>query len=222
MSEAEWLTRKKRIDTRLKHKGRKLLPFSPGLELTALDRCAVEELPTGNGPADYALFVGGQCLGIVEAKKVSVNPQNVLEQAKTVCAGSLRRSWSMEGLPGPVSLCEQRGADLASRYALRKACLASTAAAAGSCLQGRVAQKELCEAKVPIVRLNLKAGEELTFILRNESNPALIAAERCLSFLGGKSLWRGGRTSVFSKFTATMLAAALRLPPPLASRMPTF
>lgn len=87
MSEAEWLTRKKRIDTRLKHKGWKLLLFSPDLDLKTLDRCAVEELPTGNGPADYALFVGGQCLGIVEAKKVAVNPQNVLEQAKRYARG---------------------------------------------------------------------------------------------------------------------------------------
>ncbi len=87
MSEAEWLTRKKRIDTRLKHKGWKLLPFSSNLDLKALDKCAVEELPTGNGPADYALFVSGQCLGIVEAKKVTVNPQNVLEQAKRYARG---------------------------------------------------------------------------------------------------------------------------------------
>src|SRR5207237_3549367 len=46
-----------------------------------------EELPTGNGPADYALFVGGQCLGIVEAKRVAINPQNVLEQAKRYARG---------------------------------------------------------------------------------------------------------------------------------------
>jgi type I restriction enzyme R subunit len=87
MNEAEWLTRKKRIDTRLKQSGWKLLPFSSGLDLTTLDKCAVEELPTGNGPADYALFVGGRCLGIVEAKKVTVNPQNVLEQAKRYARG---------------------------------------------------------------------------------------------------------------------------------------
>lgn len=87
MYEAEWLTRKKRIDTRLKQKRWKLLPFSAGLDLKTLDRCAVEELPTANGPADYALFVGGQCLGIVEAKKVTVNPQNVLEQAKRYARG---------------------------------------------------------------------------------------------------------------------------------------
>jgi len=87
MNEAEWLTRKKRIDTRLKQAGWKLMRFSPQLNLKVLDQCAVEELPTGNGPADYALFVDGRCLGIVEAKKVAVNPQNVLEQAKRYARG---------------------------------------------------------------------------------------------------------------------------------------
>ena len=69
MSEAEWLTRKKRIDARLKKQGWKLKRFSSGLDLISLDCVAVEELPTANGPADYALFVEGRCLGIVEAKK---------------------------------------------------------------------------------------------------------------------------------------------------------
>jgi type I restriction enzyme, R subunit len=85
--EAEWLTRKKRIDSRLTQKGWRLVRFSAGLDLKALDKYAVEELPTGNGPADYGLFVGGRCLGIVEAKKVTVNPQNVLEQAKRYARG---------------------------------------------------------------------------------------------------------------------------------------
>jgi type I site-specific restriction endonuclease len=45
----------------------------------SLDKVAVEEIPTANGPADYGLFVRGRLLGIIEAKKVTVNPQNVLE-----------------------------------------------------------------------------------------------------------------------------------------------
>jgi hypothetical protein len=40
-TEAEWLTRKSRIDTRLKQKGWKLIQFSPGLDLTGLDKIAV-------------------------------------------------------------------------------------------------------------------------------------------------------------------------------------
>ena len=86
-TEAEWLTRKSRIDTRLKQRGWKLVRFSPELNLNGLDKIAVEELPTANGPADYGLFVGGQLLGIVEAKKVAVNPENVLEQAKRYALG---------------------------------------------------------------------------------------------------------------------------------------
>ena len=48
---------------------------------------AVEEFQTKNGPADYAFFVKGKLLGILEAKRVAVNPQNVLEQAKRYSAG---------------------------------------------------------------------------------------------------------------------------------------
>lgn len=33
-------------------------------------------------PADYALFVQGQLLDIIEPKKISVGAQNILEQAK--------------------------------------------------------------------------------------------------------------------------------------------
>jgi len=44
-AEAEWLTRKSRIDTRLKQKGWKLVRFSTDLNLNALDKVAVEELP---------------------------------------------------------------------------------------------------------------------------------------------------------------------------------
>lgn len=89
LPEAEWLTRKSRIDARLRKQGWHLVRFSPDLNLKSLDKTAVEEFPTANGPADYALFVGGQCLGIIEAKKVTVNPQNVLEQAKRYARGVL-------------------------------------------------------------------------------------------------------------------------------------
>src|SRR6266498_1204763 len=100
-TEAEWLTRKSRIDTRLKQNGWKLVRFSPELNLKALDKIAVEELPTANGPADYGLFVSGRLLGIVEAKKVTVNPQNVLEQAKRYAAGVFDAAGEWNGLRVP-------------------------------------------------------------------------------------------------------------------------
>ena len=39
-------------------------------------------IPHRNGPADYALSVGGEIVGIVEAKKLTLGPQNVLSQAE--------------------------------------------------------------------------------------------------------------------------------------------
>src|SRR3989442_4667932 len=101
LTEAEWLTRKSRIDTRLKRNGWKIARFSPELSLNALDKIAVEELPTANGPADYGLFVGGQLLGIIEAKKVTVNPQNVLEQAKRYAAGVFEACGNWNGFRVP-------------------------------------------------------------------------------------------------------------------------
>ena len=85
--ESEWLTRKQRIDFRLKKLGWRITPYSDGTDLNSLNCVAVEELPTANGPADYGLFVGGQLLAIIEAKKVTINPQNVLEQARRYAGG---------------------------------------------------------------------------------------------------------------------------------------
>lgn len=84
MTESEWLTRKKRIDIKLRsiNPSWDIVRYQDGMDFSKLAHHAVEELPTENGFADYALFVDGKLLGFIEAKKVAVNPQNVLEQAK--------------------------------------------------------------------------------------------------------------------------------------------
>ncbi|ADR19757.1 Type I site-specific deoxyribonuclease [Calditerrivibrio nitroreducens DSM 19672] len=89
LTESEWKTRKTRIDAQLKslNPGWEVIPYKNNLGISLLTHHAVEEFPTDNGPADYALFVNGKLLGIIEAKKVSVNPQNVLEQAKRYSRG---------------------------------------------------------------------------------------------------------------------------------------
>jgi hypothetical protein len=87
--ESEWLTRKKRIDTRLKALGWTIVPFSTATPLFAYTKHAVEEFPTDTGPADYALCVNGRILGIVEAKKLSLGPQNVLVQAERYSRGAV-------------------------------------------------------------------------------------------------------------------------------------
>src|ERR1700730_11239318 len=101
ISESEWLTRKKRIDSLLTALGWKIVRYSDGIDLSSLDKVAVEELPTASGPADYALFVAGRLLGIIEAKKVTVNPQNVLEQAKRYSAGAFTGVGNWDGLRVP-------------------------------------------------------------------------------------------------------------------------
>jgi len=84
---SEWLTRKRLIDTKLAESGWKVVPFDERKPLAERDCCAIEEFPTGSGPADYALCVGGQILGIVEAKKLTLGPQNVLSQAERYSRG---------------------------------------------------------------------------------------------------------------------------------------
>ncbi len=102
-NEAEWLTRKKRIDTRLSALTPpwKIIRYHDGLNLSSLHCIAVEEFPTENGPADYAFFVNGKLLGINEAKKVTVNPQNVLEQAKRYAAGATNGPGNWNGYHVP-------------------------------------------------------------------------------------------------------------------------
>ncbi|WP_445173794.1 type I restriction-modification enzyme R subunit C-terminal domain-containing protein [Microcoleus sp.] len=85
--ESESKTRKQRINTKLKSLNWQIVKYRDGLDTSALQCHAVEEYPTANGPADYALFVKGRLLGVVEAKKVAVGAQNVLEQAKRYSRG---------------------------------------------------------------------------------------------------------------------------------------
>ena len=84
---SEWLTRKRLIDGKLNAAGWRVFPFDSAKPLTRLDRCAIEEYPTATGPADYALCLRGQIVGIVEAKKLTLGPQNVLSQAERYSKG---------------------------------------------------------------------------------------------------------------------------------------
>jgi hypothetical protein len=71
---SEKLTRKQLIDRGLIAAGWRVVPekeFDSSNPLRVFDRCAIEEYPTDNGPADYALCAEGKILGIVEGKKLS-------------------------------------------------------------------------------------------------------------------------------------------------------
>ncbi|MGD9157439.1 MAG: DEAD/DEAH box helicase family protein [Desulfobacteraceae bacterium] len=101
--ELEWQTRRDRINTRLKalKPSWYIVRYKEGLDTTKLKNHAVEEYPTANGPADYALFVKGKLLGIIEAKKVKVGPQNVLEQAKRYSKGTFQNVGNWDGYRVP-------------------------------------------------------------------------------------------------------------------------
>jgi type I restriction enzyme R subunit len=79
---SEFATRKQLIDGMLVAAGWKVVPFIVNKPLSVLQRCAIEEYPTELGPADYALCADGRIVGIVEAKKLTLGPQNVLSQAE--------------------------------------------------------------------------------------------------------------------------------------------
>ena len=90
-SESEALTRRKRIDPKLKALGWVVVPYIDGMDVSQLSNHAVEEyLTEKNERADYALFVNGVLLGIIEAKKLAVGAQNVLEQARRYSRGATR------------------------------------------------------------------------------------------------------------------------------------
>lgn len=48
---------------------------------------AIAEWPTKSGPADYALFVGTQCIGVVEAKRRNKNVSSHIDQAQRYARG---------------------------------------------------------------------------------------------------------------------------------------
>ncbi len=83
-TESEWQTRKKRIDPLLDAAG------WPLRKASSRGTFRTEEEETANGPADYALWLDGRIVGIVEAKKLTIGPQNVLTQAERYARGLVK------------------------------------------------------------------------------------------------------------------------------------
>ena len=94
--EAEWLTRKRRIDPRLDARGWPLRRDGP-----IVGPYRTEEDETTNGPADYTLWVDGRRVAIVEAKKLALSPQEVLTQAERYARGLPAGSFDYNGLRVP-------------------------------------------------------------------------------------------------------------------------
>jgi type I restriction enzyme R subunit len=98
--DSEWVTRKELVDKALVGAGWRVVPYADR-PLVSLQACAVEEFPTRTGPADYALVLDGRVVGIVEAKKLTLGPQNVLSQAERYARGLSQQgfSWGEYGVP---------------------------------------------------------------------------------------------------------------------------
>jgi type I restriction enzyme R subunit len=92
--EREWLTRKTRVDPRLDAAGWPRLAPSGRPHRT-------EEEETANGPADYALWLDGHIAGVVEAKKVTLGPQNVLTQSERYARGIAGGPHNFAGIRAP-------------------------------------------------------------------------------------------------------------------------
>jgi type I restriction enzyme R subunit len=97
------------IDGRLHQSGWKVVRYredrSPGGHVAEVAGrygfCAIEEYPTQNGPADYALCVDGKVIAIVEAKKLTLGPQNALTQAERYAKGLTARFGNFRGYGVP-------------------------------------------------------------------------------------------------------------------------
>jgi type I restriction enzyme R subunit len=95
-------TRRELIDPKLQSAGWTIVPYIDNNKpLSEYNRCAITEYPTSNGPADYALCVDGQILGIVEAKKLTLGPQNVLTQAERYSKGVTSNPLNFSGYRVP-------------------------------------------------------------------------------------------------------------------------
>jgi len=98
-SESEWRTRKRRIDPKLEDLGWTVCPAQVGL--FPHPPCAFEEYPTENGPADYALATHGDLLGVIEAKRLTLGPQNALTQAERYSRGIEGGRFNFDGFKVP-------------------------------------------------------------------------------------------------------------------------
>jgi type I restriction enzyme R subunit len=98
---SEYLTRKQIVDSKLRAAGWTITAFNPNRALSAYKNCAIEEFPTESGPADYALCVEGCILGVVEAKKLTLGPQEVLTQAERYSRGLESNPFDFNGFHVP-------------------------------------------------------------------------------------------------------------------------
>ncbi len=101
VEETEKQTLKERIDKRLVECGWQIVSYSRDTPLVTYSHHAVREYPTDSGPVDYALFFEGKIIGVIEAKRLSTGPQNVLIQAQRYARGISQSNFNFDGFRVP-------------------------------------------------------------------------------------------------------------------------
>jgi type I restriction enzyme R subunit len=79
------------IDQRLRERGwtadTEKIRYSNGVRPAKGQNMAVAEWPTTSGPADYAVFIGIECVAVIEAKRKHKNVSSVIDQAQRYARG---------------------------------------------------------------------------------------------------------------------------------------
>lgn len=92
------------IDQQLRDRGwevdTKELRYANGTRPAKGRNMAIAEWPTATGPADYALFVGTKCIGIVEAKRKRKNVSAAIDQSERYSKG-MQFDGGAEAIGGP-------------------------------------------------------------------------------------------------------------------------
>jgi type I restriction enzyme R subunit len=101
ISASEWLTRRAIINPKLNALSWNVAKSDATSTDVPGGTVTLTEYPTENGPADYALCTGGRIVGIVEAKKVAVSPDGVLEQAERYARGLPVGEFDYDGRRAP-------------------------------------------------------------------------------------------------------------------------
>jgi type I restriction enzyme, R subunit len=76
------------------------LRYSKGVRPVKGRNMAIAEWPTESGPADYALFMGTKCVGVVEGKRKRKNVSAAIDQAQRYST-SIRLGKDAEAIGGP-------------------------------------------------------------------------------------------------------------------------
>jgi len=98
------------IDQQLREAGwevdSKVLRFGEGTRPESHRNLAIAEWPTDSGPADYALFIGTECVAVVEAKRRNKDVASAIDQAKryargihTEAGGLMKAEWGEFRVP---------------------------------------------------------------------------------------------------------------------------